>query len=124
MNATQWTRALAVVAALAAGSAFGAGTTGAAPVGAAAGDTATTKNTADMDSWMQDYSTRNNGRITRKAYMDEMGRRWDAMDHNQQGLSPADVSRLTGKVDSNAQAPLTGTGVQPGNMGPGNAKGK
>jgi hypothetical protein len=46
------------------------------------------------------------------------------MDANRQGLTPAQVSRLTGKVDSNAPVPSTGTGVQPGNMGPGNSKGK
>ena len=73
---------------------------------------------------MREYSGRNNGRITRDAYLNEMGRRWDAMDSNRQGLAPADVSRITGSVDSNAQAPLTGSGVQAGNMGPGNSKGK
>jgi len=78
----------------------------------------------DLDLWMQDYSLRNDGRISREAYLDEMGRRWDAMDANRSGLAPADVSRLTGRVDSNALVPLTGSGVQPGNMGPGNSKGK
>ena len=46
------------------------------------------------------------------------------MDANRGGLSPAEASRLTGRVDSNAPAPLSGSGVQPGNMGPGNSKGK
>src|SRR5690242_12896677 len=57
------------------------------------------------DTWATDYAARNNGRISRKAYMDEMGRRWDAMDRNQQGLTPAEVSHMTGHVDSNAAAP-------------------
>ena len=74
------------------------------------------------DSWTSDYATRNNGRVTRKAYMEEMGRRWDAMDHAQQGLTPAEVSRLYGNVDSAAAPARTGSGVQPGNMGPGNQK--
>jgi len=78
----------------------------------------------DIDSWTRTYSTRNNGRITRQAYRDEVGRRWDTLDANHQGLTPAEVSRLTGKVDSNAGAPLSGSGVQAGNMGPGNSKGK
>jgi len=39
-------------------------------------------------------------------------------------LTPAEVSRIYGNVDSAAQAPLTGSGVQAGNMGPGNSKGK
>jgi hypothetical protein len=76
------------------------------------------------DSWATDYAARNNGRISRRAYMDEMARRWDAMDRNQQGLTPAEVSRLSGHVDSNAAAPRTGSGVQAGNMGPGNQKGQ
>jgi len=39
------------------------------------------------------------------------------MDSNRQGLAPAQVSRLTGRVDSNAPAPAVGTGVQPGKRG-------
>jgi len=76
------------------------------------------------DSWATDYATKNNGRISRKAYMDEMGRRWDAMDRNQQGLTPAEVSRIYGNVDSAAGPARTGSGVQGGNMGPGNQKGQ
>ena len=74
------------------------------------------------DAWASDYAARNNGRISRKAYMDEMSRRWDAMDRNQQGLTPAEVSRLNGHVDSNALPGRTGSSVQGGNMGPGNQK--
>lgn len=123
MNATQRARALAVIAAFAAAPAFGQPTV--TPSGAVTNSTGVVvrPGTADMDTWVNDYSVRNNGRITRQAYLDEMARRWDAMDINRQGLTPAEVSRLTGKVDSNAPAPLSGTGVQPGNMGPGNAKG-
>ena len=73
-------------------------------------------------SWADDYAAHNNGRVSRQAYMDEMGRRWDAMDRNQQGLTPAEVSHLTGKVDSSAGPARTGSGVQAGNMGPGNQK--
>ena len=79
---------------------------------------------SDLDEWMRNESVRGNGRISRRAYLDYMGQRWDAADTSRQGLTPAEVSRLTGHVDSNASAPLTGTGQQPGNMGPGNSKGK
>jgi len=138
MNANQWMKSVALAAALAA-----------APVAAVAQTTMQARPAADhgygatvsgnvsgspyagvpapqddLDLWMQDHSVRNNGRISRQAYLDEMGRRWDAMDANRGGLSPAEASRLTGRVDSNAQAPLSGSGVQPGNMGPGNSKGK
>ena len=124
MNSTHWARALAAMAAFAAAPVFAQ--MAVAPSGAVTTNTgvSVTTSTPDMDTWVNDYSVRNNGRITRQAYLDEMGRRWDAMDANRQGLTPAQISRLTGKVDSNAPAPLTGTGVQPGNMGPGNAKGK
>ncbi|HSV19066.1 MAG TPA: hypothetical protein VLR71_11685 [Casimicrobiaceae bacterium] len=74
------------------------------------------------DSWANDYAAKNNGRISRKAYMDEMSRRWEAMDRNQQGLTPAEVSRMYGNVDSAAAPARTGSGVQGGNMGPGNQK--
>jgi hypothetical protein len=74
--------------------------------------------------WATDYATKNKGRITRQAYMDEMGRRWDAVDKSHQGLTPAEVSRIYGNVDSAAGPARTGSGVQGGNMGPGNQKGQ
>ena len=77
-----------------------------------------------LETWADDYSRMHDGRITRHAYLDEMARRWDAADINQDGLTPADLSRLTGRIDTNAPVPLSGSGVQSGNMGPGNSKGK
>jgi len=76
------------------------------------------------NSWYDAQAKRNNGRISRQAYMDEVGRRWDSMDSSKQGLTPAEVSRMYGNVDSAAGPARTGSGVQPGNMGPGNQKGK
>jgi len=46
------------------------------------------------------------------------------MDSSRQGLAPAQVSRLTGRVDSNAPASLSAPACNPANMGPGNAQGK
>ena len=77
-----------------------------------------------FQTWMSDYSKANRGYISRQAYMDEMGRRWDSMDKGNQGLTPAEVSRMTGRVDSGALPGKTGTSTQPGNMGPGNQKGQ
>lgn len=78
---------------------------------------------ADMRSWANDYATTNSGRISRDAYLDEIGRRWDRHDQGSQGLTPAEVGRLTGKVDvDTSAAPRTGSDVQPGNMGPGSVK--
>jgi hypothetical protein len=76
------------------------------------------------NGWMSGYAAKHQGRISREAYMDEMGRRWDYADRNSQGLTPAEVSRIYGNVDSSAGPSLSGSGVQPGNMGPGNSKGQ
>ena len=101
-------------------------------------------NSVTFDGWANDTAGRNNGLITRDVYLDEMGRRWEAMpnrqgtreaylnslrtrwddvDRDNRGMTPAQVSKLTGKVDSSTeQMPKSGSGVQPGNMGPGNSK--
>ena len=87
-----------------------------------------------------------NGRIPRDVYLDEMGRRcdmdtdhrgtrdaylnnlrhqWDTTDRDNLGMTPAEVSRFTGKVDSStSMVPRSGSDVQPGNMGPANSKGQ
>jgi hypothetical protein len=100
-----------------------------------------------LSAWAETQASSNNGRIARDAYMseagrrfdaldqtthrgltrqqylDDLGRQWDAMDRDHQGLTPAQVSRLTGKVDVDASGPArTGSGAQAGNMGPGNSK--
>ena len=100
---------------------------------------------ATIQTWADDAAALNGGVIKEDAYLDEMGRRWDAnpnhvgtrglylddlrarweaVDPSNQGLTPAEVSELTGNVDSSAGPTLEGSGVQPGNMGPGNAKGQ
>jgi hypothetical protein len=98
-----------------------------------------------IQSWAEQTAAQNGGVIREDVYLDEMGRRWDAdpnhtgsrslylqgmrarweaQDPSNQGLSPAKVSALTGNVDTSAGPTRSGTGVQPGNMGPGNAKGQ
>jgi len=103
-------------------------------------------NSQTFEGWANETATANNGRISRDVYMNEMGRRWDAdtrhagtrdaymgdldtrwerADHDRRGLTPVEISRMTGKVDSNTSGiPKTGSGVQPGNMGPSNSKGQ
>jgi len=103
-------------------------------------------NSQTFEGWANDTAVKYNGRVPRDVYSDEMGRRWemdtyhkgtrsayladlrtrwDRMDPRNQGLPPAEISQLTGKVDSStAGMPMTGAGVQPGNMGPANAKGQ
>ena len=103
-------------------------------------------NSVTFEGWANDTAVQYNGRIPRDIYLDEMGRRWDAdrnhqgtrdlyildlrsrwddVDRENRGLTPAEASRITGKVDSSTSGmPKSGSGVQPGNMGPSNAKGQ
>ena len=102
-------------------------------------------NSTTFEGWANQTAPSYQGRIPRDIYLDEMGRRWDAdpnhrgsrsayldrerarweaVDSGNHGLTPAQVSELTGKVDTSAGPALSGSGVQAGNMGPGNAKGQ
>ena len=103
-------------------------------------------NSTTFEGWANDTATHYDGRVPRDVYLDEMGRRWDAgtyrggtrdeylrdlrtrwdtMDRDNRGLTPAEISRMTGKVDSTTSGvPRSGSGVQPGNMGPSNSKGQ
>jgi hypothetical protein len=51
---------------------------------------------SSFSGWMTDYSKAHQGRISRQAYMDEAGRRWDAADKNNQGLTSDDINRTYG----------------------------
>ena len=101
-------------------------------------------NSTTFEGWANQTAPRYQGRIPRDIYLDEMGRRWDAdpnhvgtrelylnqlrsqwdtMDPDTRGMTPAEISRMTGNVDSSTSgAPMSGSGVQPGNMGPSNTK--
>jgi hypothetical protein len=77
-----------------------------------------------MSDWSNDYSKNNQGRISRQAYMDESGRRWDAMDKNKQGLSSEEVGRMNGwNRDTGGASPGMTTGA-PGNGITNKAKGE
>jgi hypothetical protein len=103
-------------------------------------------NSQTFEGWANDTAPHYNGRIPRDVYMDEMGRRWESdvnrrgtravymtdlrgrwerVDRDNRGLTPVEISRMTGKVDSSTSGlPMTGAGAQPGNMGPSNSKGQ
>ena len=53
-------------------------------------------NSTTFQGWMSDHSTKNQGRITRDAYMQESARRWDALDKERRGLSLEEVNRAYG----------------------------
>lgn len=70
-----------------------------------------------FSGWMNDYQSKNQGRISRQAYMDEVGRRWDQADTNKQGLTTDQINRAYGYGGTGAIVNTT-----PGNMGPQNVK--
>ena len=51
---------------------------------------------SNFSGWMTDYSKSHQGRVSRQAYMDEAGRRWDAMDKNNQGLTTDQINGMYG----------------------------
>lgn len=63
--------------------------------GVGAADSTNSKS-APFQTWMYDYSRANRGYISREAYMDEMARRWDAMDRNRQGLTVDQINSMYG----------------------------
>ena len=115
-------------------------------IAAATPSFAESTNSQTFEGWANDTAVQYNGRIPRDVYMNEMGRRWDSdanhlgtrdayvkdlggrwekADRENRGLTPAEISAMSGKVDSGTSVlPKTGSGVQPGNMGPGNSKGQ
>lgn len=56
-----------------------------------AGGGGETASTSTFQDWLNVHAAKNNGRISRQAYMDEAGRRWDAMDKTKQGLTMAEI---------------------------------
>lgn len=46
--------------------------------------------------WLAHQSEMNHGYITRREYMDEMGRRWDAMDAGHRGLTRDQIDSMYG----------------------------
>jgi hypothetical protein len=82
--------AMAIVSAMVAAPAMAQGTsTGAA-------DNTNAKADPAFNTWMRSYSEAHSGRISRQAYMDEAGRRWDAMDKQKRGLTADEINTLYG----------------------------
>ena len=73
-----------------------------------------------FSGWITDYSKNNQGRISRQAYMDEVGRRWDAADTRREGMTIEQINRAYGYGPQ--RDPVTGTSTAPGNLGPNNTK--
>jgi hypothetical protein len=67
------------------------------------GSGASMDNPSSFGKWTDEYARNHNGRISRQAYMDEAGRRWDSMDRGSKGLTTADINRLYGGGSGNSQ---------------------
>ena len=52
--------------------------------------------TPTFQNWMNDQSRTNQGYISREAYMQEAGRRWDQMDTSRRGLTADQINSLYG----------------------------
>lgn len=72
-----------------------------------------------FSQWLNDYSTTNQGRISRDAYLREQQRRWDMIDREQRGLTMDEINRTYGYGWDRGPA---GTVTTPGYMGPNNVK--
>jgi len=51
-------------------------------------------NSSNFNSWMSDYASQHNGRISRDEFMAQMGRRWDQRDTQHSGLTPVEVEEI------------------------------
>lgn len=89
------------------------------------------------DPWASKYATEHQGRVSKQAYLDEMGRRfdmmdkakrgdltrqaylddltrqWEAADRSNQGLTPADLGKITSKVPAFTDPAPAGTKAEP-----------
>jgi hypothetical protein len=78
-----------------------------------------------IDAMGRRWDADGNRIVSREVYVSDWRSRWDALDPDGRGASPAEVSRLTHNVDSSTSGmPMSGAGAQPGNMGPANSKGQ
>jgi hypothetical protein len=129
MRAKQWMQIAAVSAALGfTGSTVAATDAMTSPLGKTPESTAGANNQSprlqDLNSWMDEYGTAHNGRITRQEFMDEMGQRWDTLDAQRHGYMTPDQARGVYSTEQGTRPARTGSDVTPGYMGPGSSKGK
>lgn len=62
--------------------------------GAAGGGVTSTTDT--FQGWLNKHAGGNKGRVTRQMYMEESGRRWDAMDRDKSGLTTEQIYGMYG----------------------------
>jgi hypothetical protein len=84
----------------------------AAPVMAQA-DNTNSKVDPAFGTWMQGYSSAHSGRISREAYMNEAGRRWDEMDREHRGLTTEQINSMYGYGASPGRVKAATPGTNP-----------
>ena len=89
---------------------------GAQPGAKAANESAGVGGSGSFSGWLSDYQTKHEGRISRQAYMDEVGRRWDMADKDRKGLTQDQIHQTYGMGGPGM------TSTNPGNTGPANVK--
>lgn len=85
---------------------------------APSGSEANAGGSGTFSGWLAESQRKNAGKVSRQAYMDEVGRRWDQADSDKQGLSVDQINRTYSLGATGA----AGVNTAPGNMGPNNAK--
>jgi hypothetical protein len=87
-------------------------------------------NSDNFNTWMSDYASQHNGRITREEFLAQIGNRWDQLDAQHQGyLTPDQVEEIlvivpdNASTQDNSSTPRTGNDVQPGDMATGSTRG-
>ena len=61
-----------------------------------AADNTNSKSDPSYQDWLTTQSRANHGYISRRVYMDEMGRRWDALDREHRGLTRDQIDSMYG----------------------------
>lgn len=82
-----------------------------------AADNTNSKSDPSYQDWLTTQSQANHGYISRRVYMDEMGRRWDTLDREHRGLTRDQIDSMYGapspgevKANSSSTNP---TGTEP-----------
>jgi hypothetical protein len=91
MTTVQKTMVAVALAAFSAGSVYAQSSGSGSSGGGSAGGGGVTATSSTFQDWLNAHGAKNNGRISRQAYMDEAGRRWDSADKSKQGLTLAEI---------------------------------
>ena len=78
-------------------------------------------NSSNFNSWMSDYASQHDGRISRDEFMAQMGRRWDQRDTQHSGLTPVEIEEILVFTPANGTTAPGTAGVQPDETGQGGA---